>query len=109
MALELDTERVRLHERDRQAAGFVLARGHASPLLRALEAEDVAVEPIGLFEIAGWHGDEIDPGDFHTRKVRDRARGVRGKWRRSADVQAFSQVHSRGHDFTDHDSTEQRG
>src|SRR5688572_4131335 len=99
MALELDTERVRLHERDRQAAGLVLARGHASPLLRALEAEDVAVEPVGLFEIAGWHGDEIDPGDFHTGKVRDRAQGLRGNWRSSPDVQGFSQLHSRAHDF----------
>ena len=76
---ELDPEGIRLHERDREAAGLELARGHAAPLLRSLEPEDVAVERLRLLVILGWHGDEIDAGHVHTGKVRHRRRGLRGR------------------------------
>ena len=50
--LELDAERVGLHQRDREGAGLELPGRHVAPPLRALEAEHVAVELARLVEVA---------------------------------------------------------
>ena len=52
VGLELDAERVGLHDRDRQRAGLELGGGHLPPAGRALEAEHVAVERARRVEVA---------------------------------------------------------
>lgn len=56
---ELDVESVHLHQGDRQVPGLELARGHAPPALRELEAQRLAVEPGGPLVVLRRHGDEV--------------------------------------------------
>src|SRR5215207_769067 len=61
--LELQAERIGLHDGDGQGARLELTGGHVAPALREREAEDLAVELAGLLVVTGGHGDEVDARD----------------------------------------------
>jgi hypothetical protein len=65
VALELEPERVGLHDRERERAGLELPRRHVPPARRELQAQHVAVEGAGLVEVPRRDADEVGAGDVH--------------------------------------------
>ena len=60
---ELEPERVRLHDREREVAGLELGGRHVAPLLDERQAERLAVELRGAVVVLHLDGDEVDAGD----------------------------------------------